>query len=537
MDTFDYIIIGAGSAGCVLANRLSADSKTTVCILEAGPRDWNPLIHIPVGWMKLMTSPTLNWLYDTEPSEWTGGRRINIPRGKTLGGSSSINGNIFNRGARMDFDSWAQRGNRGWGYDDVLPFFRKLERRIGEGDDAVRGRDGLLPVTDTDWKHPICDAFIKGASELGIQPNPDYNGPSQEGVSYTQRTIHKGRRMSSAQAFLKPAKSRLNLEIRTNAHVESIMLEGRRATGVTYRSGGRSGAPVTLMANREIILSGGVINSPQLLQVSGIGAPDHLQRIGVDLKHALPGVGENLRDHYTPRFTARVKNAETINERTHGLKFVSEVTRWLMGKSSVMTLPATSVYAFCRSDPALDSNDLQVTFTPASYKEGVQSKLDDLPGMTIAAWQQRPDSLGFVRAKSADPFAKPEIQPNYLAEESDRQVLLAGMKIARKLIRTTPMQHYFAGEVYPGDAVETDADLLETARERGTTTFHSMGTCRMGPETDHNTVVNDRLVVHGLENLRIADASIMPAMPSANTNASTLMIAEKAADMIRSGTT
>lgn len=536
MDQFDYVIVGAGSAGCVLASRLSEDAGARVCLLEAGPRDWNPLIHVPVGWMKLMTSPTLNWLYETEPSEWTGGRRIKIPRGRTLGGSSSINGNIFNRGARMDFDTWAQRGNRGWSFEDVLPYFRKLENRIGPADDALRGRSGPLPVTDMDWSHPVCDAFIEGAGELGIPKNPDYNGSTQEGVSYTQRTIYRGRRMSSARAFLRPAEGRSNLDVRTGAFVTEIELDGLRAIAVAYRQGGRSGPTRRVAANREIILAGGVINSPHLLQVSGIGEPEHLAQIGIPVRHALRGVGENLRDHYTPRFTARVKNAETINERTHGFKFVREVARWLLGRASVMTLPATSVYAFCRSDPALDTHDLQITFTPASYKEGVQSRLDDQPGMTIAAWQQRPESLGYVRAKNADPFEKPLIQPNYLSAEIDRQVLLAGMKIARRLLRTTPMQRYFDGEIYPGESVQSDEELMQTARDRGTTTFHSMGTCRMGPRSDPTSVVDEQLRVHDLAGLRVVDASIMPTMPSANTNASTLMIAEKAAEMIRNPT-
>lgn len=528
--TFDYVIVGAGSAGCVIASRLTEDASATVCILEAGPGDWHPMIHIPVGWMKLMKNPRLNWMYETEGSEWTGGRNVPVPRGKTLGGSSAINGNIFNRGTPGDFDHWAQRGNPGWGYADVLPLFRRLEDWQGPDPEARRGRGGPLKITESPWRHPLCDAFIAGAASLGIPENPDYNGVRQEGVSYTQRTISRGMRQSSARAFLRPAMKRSNLEVRANAHACEILFEGRRAVGVRYRRGGEV---QDVRARREVVLSGGVINSPQLLQLSGIGDPEHLGQIGVPPRHALPGVGMNLRDHYTPRFTARVKNAETFNERAHGIRLAAEVGKWLVGKPSIIALPATACYAFARSHPALEVNDLQITFMPASYKEGQQSQLDDQPGMTIAAWQQRPDSLGFVRAQSANPFEKPLIQPNYLAEASDRQVLLAGLKLARAILRSNPMQPYFAGEIFPGDAVQTDDELLETAKARGTTTFHMMGTCRMGPGSDMTAVVDHRLKVRGIEGLRVADASIMPTMPSANTNASTLMIGEKASDLIR----
>jgi choline dehydrogenase len=532
MEIFDYVIVGAGSAGSVLANRLSEDEKVAVCVLEAGPWDWHPFIHIPAGFMYTLVNPRVNWLYTSEASEWTGGRRIAAPRGKTLGGSSSINGHIYNRGQRMDFDGWAQRGNRGWGYADVLPYFRRTERRMG-GEDLFRGREGHLPITDLDWRDPLCEAFIEGAVQMGIPRNQDYNGALQAGVSYVQRIIQNGRRQSAARGYLHPAMKRRNLTVRTNAHVTEIVLEGKRAVGVRYRKGGRDGAPVEVRAAKEVILSGGAVNSPQLLQVSGIGPAPLLQSLGIEVRHALPGVGENLRDHYAPRFVARVKGAETINERSHGLKLVGEVLKYAVARKGILALNPTLIYVFWKSDERVDNYDLQLTFTPASYKEGVQSTLDDFPGMTIASWQQRPDSSGYVRARSADPFEHPIIQPNYLVAESDRRVLLAGMKLARRLLASRPLSKYYDREEFPGPDVQSDDELLSAAKQRGTTTFHLMGTCRMAPDSDPTAVVDDQLRVRGLWGLRVVDASIMPSMPSANLNASALMIAEKAADMIR----
>ncbi len=531
-DRFDYVIVGAGSAGCVLANRLTAGGQHSVCVLEAGPPDWNPLIHIPAGFMYTLTDSSVNWLYQAEPSWGTNGRIIAAPRGKTLGGSSSINGLVFNRGQPMDYDVWAQKGNLGWSYADVLPYFQRYERRIGAGDDTYRGRNGEQIVTDLTWRHPLCDAFVEAAVAMGMPRNPDYNGRSQEGVSYVQRTTQGRLRVSAAKAFLNPAKQRPNLNIVTNAHAMKILFEGKRAVGVRYAKGGRGGKVIDVMANKEVILSSGVVNSPQLLQLSGVGDSDRLKALGIDVVHHLPGVGENLRDHYAPRFTARAKNIGTINEKSRGPKLWWEIGKYFMGMPSIVGLGPTLVYCFWHSDEAIRNHDLQMTFAPASYKEGVQSQLDDEPGFTVAAWQQRPESLGWVRARTSDSFDKPIIQPNYLDNEEDRRVVLAGMKLSRKLMHAPQLAPYLDFEVYPGEHIQNDDELLQIARERGTTTYHLMGTCRMGPQSDRTAVVDNELRVYGMEGLRVIDASIMPTMLSSNLNAGALMIGEKGSDLV-----
>jgi choline dehydrogenase len=533
MDTFDYVIVGAGSAGCVLANRLSEDAATKICVLEAGPRDWHPYIHLPAGFIKTFHMRSVNWAYQQEVGPWTGGRSIYAPRGKTLGGSSSINGHIYNRGQRQDFNTWAQLGNRGWGYADVLPYFKRLETRIGPGDDTYRGRSGNLTVTTMDWKDPLCEAFMEGAISLGIPRNPDYNGAIQEGVSYAQRTIKNGLRVSAATAFLRPALKRGNIDVRTHAHVTEIVFEGKRAVGVRYRRGGRNGTAHEVRASKEVILSGGAYNSPQLLQLSGVGSPELLQSHGIEVRHALPGVGEGLQDHYAPRSVARVKNIKTINERRRGLSLIGEAFKWAATRRGLLSLSPTMVYCFWHSGETTESSDLQLTFTPASYKEGVQGTLEDLPGMTVTSWQQRPESRGYVRIRSADPFAQPIIQTNYLTAELDRRVIVAGMKLARKLLKSDPLRPYYDYEDFPGPDVQTDDEFLQAATKRGTTTFHPGCTCRMGPADASWAVVDDQLRVHGLQGLRVIDASIMPRMISANLNASTQMIADKASDMIR----
>ena len=529
---FDYVVVGAGSAGCILASRLTESGKNTVCLLEAGPPDWNPFIHIPAGFIKTLYNPKINWMYEAEPTYWTANRIIDVPRGKTLGGSSSINGHIYNRGQRLDYDTWSQRGNRGWGYADILPYFKKCEQRIGVGDDTFRGRDGNLQVTDLNYKHPLCEAFMDGAGELGIPRNLDYNGSFQEGISYVQRTTYRRRRVSTARAFLNPAKKRSNLKVVTNAFVTRILLDNKTAHGVEFSKGGRGGELSKVSAKKEVILSGGTINSPQLLQLSGIGEGALLRSLGIKIVHELAGVGENLRDHYAPRFCARVKGIETINEQSKGVKLLGEIAKYFVGGRSILNLSPSMVYGFWHSDPVAKNNDIQFVFAPASYKLGKHGLLADHPGFTVAAWQHRPDSKGWVRLRSADPFEKPIIQPNYLSEERDRAVTIKAMKLARSLMHTKSMSPYFDGEEYPGSEIESDDELLDAARHWGSTTYHVMGTCRMGPDSDPMAVVDDNLRVKGITNLRVIDASIMPTMLSANLNAGAMMIGEKGADLV-----
>lgn len=531
VDSFDYVIIGGGTAGALLTNRLSEDGAS-VCLLEAGPRDINPLIHIPAGYIRNIYSKRLTWGFEAEASAGTAQRRFSLPQGRVLGGSSSINGLNHNRGQSADFDHWAERGNPGWSYNDVLPYFRRSECRIGEADEHYRGREGEMPITDLDWHHPVTTAFVNGAQELGIPNNPDYNGVSQDGAGYFQRCIHKGFRFSSARAFLGSARKRPGVEIRTNAQVTAILFEGKRAVGVRYKKGGPAGAEHTVNARREVIVCAGTINTAKLLQISGVGDAALLGDIGVPVVHDLPGVGNHLRDHYGVRMVSTVKGIRTINNRVQGPPLLLEIARWLLRKPSLLAVSPSLAHVFWKSDETMANPDLQFVFTPASFREGVVGLLDKKPGMTCGVWQERPQSTGFVRARSANPFETPVVQPNYLAEEIDQRILLAGMHLGRRLMRTSLLAPYFERETAPGGDVQTDDELLDFARQNGTTVYHLIGTARMGPASDPDAVVDAQLRVHGLEALRVVDASIMPTMPSANTNAATMMIAEKGADMI-----
>jgi choline dehydrogenase len=532
-DTFDYVIIGAGAAGSVLANRLTEDPDVTVCVLECGPPDRHPYIHVPAGFIKILFNPTYTWQFTTEPGEGTAGRRIPTTQGRTLGGSSSINGMVYNRGQKADFDHWAQRGNRGWGYTDVLPYFKRTERRIGLADDRFHGREGNLPVTTMDLIHPVCEAFIDGAVAMGMPRHNDYNSDTQAGVGYFQRAIYKGWRHSAARVFLHPARSRGTLDVRTDARAAAVLFEGRRAVGVRYVDDRDHVTQHTVRARREVILCSGTANTAKLLQISGVGPAALLGSLGVPVVHELRGVGENFRDHYAIRMVARVKDARTINEMARGFGLAGQIARWAVGKPSILSVTPSLVHWFWKSDESLDGADLQGVFSPASYKQGFVGLLDDFPGMTAGVWQHRPESVGYVRARSADPFQDPMIQPNYLADPIDRRVLLGGMKLARRLLQSPALARFFAGDHLPAPQVQSDDELMDYARQYGSTAYHLIGTARMGPATDPTAVVDDELRVHGMQGLRVVDASIMPSMPSANTYASTMMIAEKASDMIR----
>jgi len=532
-DSFDYVIVGSGAAGSVLAARLTEDPAVTVCVLEAGPPDRNPWIHIPAGFIKTMVDPSVTWQFRTEPTEMTGGRRIPTIQGRTLGGGSSVNGMIYNRGQPADLDNWAQRGNRGWGYADCLPYYRRSENRMGLSDDTRGRNDGAVPVTDMDWIHPVSEAFIQGCIGLGIPRTRDYNSGDQAGVGYFQRTIRNGRRVSAARAFLHPAMARKNLEVRTNARASRILFEGKRAVGIRYLAA--PGAPAKeVRARREVILSTGTVNTARLLQVSGVGPAELLGRIGVPVLHEMRGVGANFRDHYASRIVMRAKpGVETLNELSRGLKLGLQLARWATRRPNILATAPSHVHVFWKSFEGLDQPDLQCVFTPGSYAAGKVYILDDYPGVTAGSWQHRPESHGWVRARSADVFEDPELNPNYLSDPMDVRVHLGGIRLVRRMLATPQLAAFLDVETLPGAEAQTDDELLDFAKKNGSTTYHLIGTARMGPATDPGAVVSDRLLVHGMEALRIVDASIMPAMPSANTYATTMMIAEKAADFIR----
>ena len=530
-DTFDYIVVGGGTAGSIMVNRLSADGAS-VCLLEAGPKDRHPFIHIPAGYIKNIYSPKMTWNFKSKPELATANRSFPLPQGRVLGGSSSINGLNYVRGQSADYDNWAQMGNTGWSYGDVLPYFKRSERRIGPGDDAVRGRDGEMPITDLDLIHPVCEAFIKGAAQMGIPRNPDYNSGDQAGTGYFQRTIHKGYRYSAAKAFLRPARKRPNVDIRTNAQVAEILFEGTRANGVRYLRDGREGNAVDVRARREVILCAGALNTPKLLQLSGIGPAEVLGDLGIKVRVDLHGVGNNLRDHYGVRMVSTLKGVKTFNSMARGLPLGLEVVKWLWGRPSLLSVSPSLTHLFWKSSDALETPDLEYVMTPASFREGTVGLLDNMPGMTVGVWQMRPESHGYVRPVSRNPFDPPEINPNYLSDPRDQQVLLRSIHLGRKLMTTAPLQPWLTGKTNPDQDLQSDDELLDWARREGITVYHMIGTARMGPDGDPGAVVDSQLRVRGLQGLRVADASVMPVMPSGNTNAPVMMVAEKAADMI-----
>ncbi|KCB47054.1 GMC oxidoreductase [Bordetella hinzii 1277] len=525
------MIVGAGAAGAILANRLSAQGAT-VCVLEAGPPDHSPWLHIPAGFIKAVFNKKYAWQFSSEPTDLTNGRRVPIPQGRTLGGSTSINGLVYNRGQAADYDHWVSLGNPGWSYEEVLPYFKSMERRAG-GDDRYRGRKGELPVTDIDWIHPLCEAFIAGAVEQGLPRNPDYNGASQAGVGYFQRTINRGWRMSTARCFLRPAMSRKNLTVRTHAQATQVLFEGNRAVGVAYCDPRQPSAARSVRANREVIVASGAINTPKLLQLSGLGPGDFLRELGIPVVRDLPGVGENLSDHYSVRVVARVRQSQTMNELVKGLNLVGQVSRWLLKRPSIMALSPSLLHYFWKSLPELDAPDLQGVFTPASYKEGYVGVLDDFPGMTAGVWQHRPQSRGQVRLRSGDPMQDPLIHANYLSHPDDQITLVRGIRLARRLLQSQALAPYFDGEALPGPMCQSDTELLDFARRYGVSSYHVNGTARMGPAGDRLAVVDPQLRVHGVQNLRVVDSSVMPSMPSANICAATMMIGNKAADLIK----
>ncbi len=529
-DHYDYIIAGAGSAGCVLANRLSKDPGIRVLLLEAGGQDLNPWIHIPVGYFQTMHNPQTDWCYKANPDPGLGGRALDWPRGKTLGGSSSINGLLYIRGQRQDYDQWRQLGNVGWSYDDVLPLFKRSERQE-RGGDAYHGADGELSVSNIRASRTISEAYIAAAVEMGVPRNDDFNGAEQEGVGYFQLTARKGLRCSAAVAFLNPIKGRKNLDILTKAQTKHLLFDPadtRRCIGLAYLKGGQE-HEVRLRPSGEVILSAGAIGSPQILELSGLGRPEVLAASGLALRHALPGVGENLQDHLQIRLVYEV-NAPSLNQEINNILRRGLIgLNYLLRRQGPMAVGASQVCIFARSMPELDTPDIQFHFQPLSAdKPGIA--MHPFPGITSSVCQLRPESRGSIHIQSPDILAAPSIEANYLSAPADQLCAIRAVKFARAMAQTRALAPFIVREHMPEKPPESDDDHLDVARALAQSIYHPVGTCKMG--ADPMAVVDDRLRVHGIAGLRVADASIMPTLVSGNTNAPTIMIGEKASDLI-----
>ncbi|TDF82643.1 GMC family oxidoreductase [Pseudomonas sp. H9] len=524
---YDYIVVGAGSAGCALANRLSEGGKNTVLLLEAGPNDRHFWIHLPIGYGKTMFNPTYNWSFHTEPVPALDNRPIYWPRGKTLGGCSSINGLVYIRGQAQDYDHWETQGNKGWGWRNVLPYFKKMECNE-RGESEYHGGSGPLYVSDLRERNELVEAFIRGANQIGVPRNDDFNGAQQEGVGYFQLTTRNGWRCSAAKAYLKPARNRKNLTIETSAQASKVLFKGKRAVGVAYE---RAGQPVSARARKEVLLCAGALQSPQLLQLSGIGPRELLEQHGIDVVHELPGVGRNLQDHLQIRIMFKCTRPITTNDQLRTLWGQAWIgMKWALFRKGPLAVGIQQGCMFAKSRPQEQTPDIQFHFGTLSA-DMTAGKPHTWPGFTMSVCQLRPSSRGELRIRSNNPKDAPWIEPNYLATEDDRQTMVRGFKMARQLAASQAMAGYIADEYNPGVSVQTDEDMLNFVRRNGSSIFHPVGTCKMGrgPEA----VVDERLRVHGLEGLRVVDASIMPTLISGNTNAPAMMIAEKAADMIK----
>ena len=533
--TYDYIVVGAGSAGAVVASRLTESGAYRVLLLEAGTQGSNFFwSKVPVGVAKMIDDPAVNWCYESEPDEGSGGRRIAVPRGRMLGGSSSINGMVYIRGQSQDYDHWAQLGNRGWSFQDVLPIFKRMERFEG-GSDDFRGRDGILPVTHTPRnKVPLLEKMIEAAEKMGLPYNPDQNGASQEGIGMSQVTITKGRRQSTAFCYLDPARARANLQIDQGAIAESLLLEGKRCVGVRYSINGEKREA---RATREVIVSGGSINSPKLLELSGIGQGDRLRALGITPVHELQGVGENLRDHYSPRMKFEITGKNlTFNDNARGWRLAREALKYAMFREGFLASTSVPIRLYFRTRVGLDSPDATISIAPFLYEMvGKERRVSARKGITMNVNVLRSESTGSVHIKSADPAEPPAIRFNFLSTEHDRAGIVTVLRKGRELMATSPLKEVTGEEIAPGAHLQSDAELLEWVRNNAETTYHPVGTCKMG--SDPRAVVDSELRVHGLTGLRIADASIMPTLTSGNTNAPTIMIGEKCAAMVLAAAT